>query len=85
MNLCMAEINHVLLSCIDQGFIVHVDGALRNSKERALTDEVFEKEIAEVICSCQIKGKLVWKERPSQRLIAILWRIVQTLNHMRFL
>jgi len=57
MNLSMTEINHVLLRRIYQSLIVDVDGALRNGKERALTDEVFEKEIAEVVRSCQVKRK----------------------------
>ena len=57
MNLSMTEINHVLLRRIYQSLVVDVDGALRDGKERALTDEVFEKEIAEVVRSCQVKRK----------------------------
>ena len=62
MNLRMTEIDHILLRRIYKSLVVDVDGALRNREKRALTDEVFEKEIAEVIRSCLVKRKRVWKK-----------------------
>ena len=60
-NVCMAEIDHVHVQCVDQNLVVHIKGALRDREERVLTNEVFQPEVSVRMLCTIVEWVLIWE------------------------
>lgn len=84
-NIGMTEIDHIHVQCIDQNLVVHIKGALRDREERVLTNEVFQPEVSVRMLCTIVEWVLIGEYLTGERLVAELWRVVQSLHHVSFL
>ena len=84
-NVCMAEIDHVHVQCVDQNLVVHIEGALWDRKERVLADEVFQPEVSVRMLCTIVEWVLIGEKLTGEWLVAELRWVVQSLHHVSLL